>query len=260
MQRLLRHFRTLTRVALLVTLLPLTARAADYTDLWWTPAEPGWGVNVIQSDTFMFLTFFIYGADNKPTWYSAQLSPDAQGAYSGGLYLTAGTYYANPWNTADSVPAQQVGTAQFRPNATNFHQATLTYVVTGVGTVVKAIERQALTTIALGGSYTGGLAGVQLGCNGGAYRRNYDLAVTQASGVVTLDFTFPTYSCRLMGTLEQHGSLYTVPSAQYTCSNGFAATATLPELKATAQGIEGQWTAPLGGGCSENAYFSAVLL
>ena len=58
----------------LVLLATPAARAADYTDLWWNPAESGWGVNVVQSDTFMFLTFFIYGQDGKPTWYSASLT------------------------------------------------------------------------------------------------------------------------------------------------------------------------------------------
>ena len=50
--------------------------------------EGGWGVNVVQSDDFLFLTFFIYGADNKPTWYTAQLTLDASGNYNGKLYAT----------------------------------------------------------------------------------------------------------------------------------------------------------------------------
>jgi hypothetical protein len=39
-----------------------------------------------------------------------------------------------------------------------------------------------------------------------------------------------------------------------------SSSADLAEIKATAQGIEGRWTAPIDGGCTENAYFSAVLL
>ena len=252
-------------VAAFLWCAPRVAQAADYTDLWWIPVESGWGVNVVQSDNFLFLTFFIYGADNKPTWYTAQLTLDATGAYSGGLYANAGTYYALPWNTGDAIPGQQVGSAAFKPNSTNAYQATLTYVVNGVGTVTKAVERQTLTAINLGGSYAGGLTGAQTGCSAaGTYRNTYDLQVTQTSaGATTFTFAFPTYACTLTGTVVQHGTQYTMSGAAYECTqNGqtvLTATANLAELKATAQGIEGRWTAPLSGGCTENAYFSAVL-
>src|SRR5437879_13604935 len=87
-------------VATLLAFASPSARAADYTDLWWVPAESGWGVNVVHTDNFMFLTFFIY-QDRKPTWYSAALSLDSTGTFTGGLYATTGTDYAQPWNTAD---------------------------------------------------------------------------------------------------------------------------------------------------------------
>ena len=143
---------------------PGAALAADYTDIWWTPSESGWGMNVIQSENFMFVTFFIYGADHKPTWYTADLSLDSSGAYSGSLYATTGTYYALPWSTGDAT-AQQVGSASFRPSTSNTYQATMTYVVSGVGTVVKAVERQTLTAITIGGLYTGGMSASQTNCN-----------------------------------------------------------------------------------------------
>ena len=264
-----RRLRLLARAAAFaaaLSLAPGAARAANYTDLWWTPAESGWGVNIVQSDVFMFVTFFIYGPDNKPTWYTAQLSQDAQGVYSGGVYLTGGTYYQNAWNPNDAPAAQVVGNAQFRPSTANAYQATLTYVVNNAPPVVKAIERQTLTPINLNGSYTGGLAGVQSACSSsGSYRNTYDLQVTQStSGTATFSFAFPTYSCTLSGALILHGSQYTMTGAEYKCTqNGntvVSTSANLAEIKATAQGIEGRWTAPVAGGCTENAYFSAVLL
>jgi hypothetical protein len=48
-----------------------TSFSADLTDLWWNESESGWGVNVIQQQDTLFLTFFVYGPDNAPTWYSA---------------------------------------------------------------------------------------------------------------------------------------------------------------------------------------------
>ena len=86
------------------------AHAANYTDIWWNPAQSGWGVNLVQSDQFIFATFFIYGAAKQPTWVTANLVKDASGAFTGPVYLTTGTYYGSPWNPAD-VTAASVGTA-----------------------------------------------------------------------------------------------------------------------------------------------------
>jgi hypothetical protein len=181
-----------------------TARAADYTDLWWIPAESGWGVNVVHTDNFMFLTFFIYGQDHKPTWYSADLLLDASGAFTGGLYATTGTYYVQPWNTGDVGAAQQVGNASFRPSTTNTYEATLIYVVDGVGTVTKAVSRLPLTPPIIGGQYTGGISALQTSCNNsgsnGAYKLTYDLQVAQSNaGAATFTFKYANYSCSLLG-------------------------------------------------------------
>src|SRR5215468_1975894 len=91
--RRLAMFFSIVILGLMVS-LPRPARAADFTDLWFDRDESGWGVNIVQSDTFLFVTFFIYGKGNSPTWYTAQLTANGQGAYTGGLYLTQGTYYA----------------------------------------------------------------------------------------------------------------------------------------------------------------------
>ena len=255
-------------VSLAILASPI-ACAADYTDLWWVPAESGWGVNVVQSDNFLFLTFFIYGQDHKPTWYTADLVLDSNGVFTGGLYATTGSYYAAPWSTADVGAPQQVGTAFFMPSSTNAYEATLTYVVDGVGTVTKAITRQSLTAPTIGGAYTGGISALQTSCSNsgsnGAYKASYDLQVTQTpAGAATFTFTYPTYVCTLSGTLSLHGRQYTMPGATYKCVQGgntlFSGSANLAEIVATAQGIEGTWIANTGGGCREAAQFSAVLL
>lgn len=74
----------------------LGAVAADHTDIWYAPAEPGWGVNLVQSDNFIFATFFVYSQNGSPTWYTAQLTWDGARMYSGGLYATGGTWFATP--------------------------------------------------------------------------------------------------------------------------------------------------------------------
>lgn len=263
------HLFSAAVVATLLAFASPAIRAADYTDLWWNPAESGWGVNVVQTDNFMFLTFFIYDQDNKPTWYTAGLVLDATGAFSGGLYATTGPYYAQPWNPNDSGAAQLVGSVSFRPSSANAYQATLIYVVNGVGTVTKTVERQPLTPPTIGGQYTGGLSAAQTNCNNssnnGAYKATYDLQVTQTTaGVATFTFSYPTYACTLSGTLALHGRQYVIFGAEYKCvQNGttvFSGSADMSEIVATAQGVEGRWNAAIGSGCRESAQFSAVLL
>lgn len=240
------------------------ARAANYTDIWFVPAESGWGVNVVQSDNFMFLTFFIYGADGKPTWYAGNLSWNGN-VYTGGLFLTQGTYFAAPWNPG-AYGAQQVGTATFQPS-TQSDQAILSYTVNGVGTVTKSIERQTLTTIALGGSYAGGQAGSLANCanpsDDETYFDKYSLSVTQAAdNTATFTFTYDSgNTCTISGMLEPHGQLYRMTNATYQCSGqslNYSVLATVDEVRAASQGVEGQFHATIPGACLESARFSAV--
>jgi hypothetical protein len=243
------------------------AGAVDYTDIYYIPAESGWGVNIVQSDNFLFVTFFIYGADNKPTWYTAQLTLDASGNYNGTLYATTGTFYAMPWKTSDQTTAP-VGTASFQP--TSAYTAKLIYTVTTpaalAATVTKLIQRQALTAITIGGTYVGGQSGAYSGCtntsNNGGYSDFFNLQVNQSTnGSVTFNFTYEgSLTCTMSGTLTQFGQLYTMPTTAYTCSDGLNTNASMTEIKATSLGIEGRLAAPsVGGGCREDATFSGVL-
>jgi hypothetical protein len=241
------------------------ATAADNTDIWYNPAEPGWGVNLVQSDNFIFATFFIYGQNGSPTWYTAQLTWDGVRMYTGSLFATTGTWFATPWQSGN-LSVVQAGTASFEPSSLGAHLGTLVYTVNGVATVTKSIERQTLTTIVLGGSYTGGQSGTYSGCanaaDNRAYTDRYDLEVTHlASGNATFQFKYSaSLTCTLSGVLEQHGQQYRIPIATYQCSDGVNTAATLSEIKATAQGIEGRMSAASAtGSCREDAQFSAVL-
>jgi hypothetical protein len=259
----------LKRLFLALLLLAAAGRAAavDYTDIWYIPAEAGWGVNVVQSDTFMFITFFIYGADGKPTWFTGQVNQDSSsGNFNGTLYSTTGTYYLSPWTGFSGGPA---GTVSFQPLGP--YNAKLIYTVTGVGTVTKFIQRQNLTLITVGGAYSGAQSGTYSNCSmstsNGPYRDFFDLQVTQlpdptgvTDGTVTFAFTYTNFSCTVSGTLVLQGQLYSVPVASYQCSDGLMTPAAMTEIKATAQGVEGRFSAPsVGGNCREDAQFSSVL-
>jgi len=257
---------------LLLCLFLLTAvtaaRATDYTDLYFVATEPGSGYNVVQSENFIFITFFIYGPDKRPTWYTAQLSdPNSTGNFNGPLYATMGTFDGSPYSMIDSSIVQ-VGTASFQP--TSPYTAKLVYIVTSppnlAATVTKLIQRQTLTVITLGGTYFGGQAGAYSGCsnagNNGPYTDGFNLQVTQlTSGNVTFQFDYGSgLSCTLSGTLVQYGQLYTVPTTTYLCSDGLNTNAAMSEIKATSLGIEGRFAASdVGGGCREDATFGGPL-
>ena len=256
----------LATLALAFLIIPLQAAATDYTDIWYLPSESGWGVNMVQSNSFIFATFFVYGSGNQPTWYTAQMMSDANGNFAGNLYSTVGTYLGAPWDPTKLV-VTPAGTASFVP--LNAYQGTLSYSIASGPMVTKSIQRQTLTPIALGGNYIGGIEGAYTSSGGtcpvaGGYTDTYSVQVSQpGDGTASFQFTFNSGSpsCTLSGTLVPYGQLYTIPNASYQCSDGLNTSARVDQIKATAQGIEGVYSAPsVGSNCSEAATFSAVLL
>jgi len=248
---------------LLMTLFLLTAAAqaaaTDYTDIWYNPQEGGWGMNLVQSDSFMFLTFFIYGADSQPTWFVGQVALDASNNFNGTLYSTTGTYYIMPW-AGDAVTT--AGTVSFQPLSP--YTAQLVYTVNGVGTVTKTVQRQPLTPSAISGNYSGGLVLAQSQCaNSGSGTLNMNTSITQPLnnvGATTIGMARADgLTCNFTGQLTQWGKLYQMQNATYTCSNGRATSANVDELSLTTHGIQGSWSAFVEGGCVETGVFDAVV-
>ncbi|MEO8345391.1 MAG: hypothetical protein ABI607_06825 [Betaproteobacteria bacterium] len=242
-----------------------SSRAVDYTDIWYAVGEDGWGVNLVQSDTFIYGTFFIFGADKKPTWITATLVWDGTSKYVGPIYTYFGSYYAGPWNSTDHVESQ-VGTASFTPDTNNSTLGALAYAVSGVGTVTKSLQRLTLTSIPIAGTYIGGQTGAYTGCTNSGdnsfYTDTFTLQTSQSANIASLNFSYNglNESCTLAGALNQNGSLHSIPTATYKCDKGLNTGVAIRDIKITAQGIEGSLSAPdVGGGCREDARFSAVL-
>jgi hypothetical protein len=241
---------------LLATALP--AGATDYTDIWWNPAESGWGVNLAQNGNFIFATFFIYGPEKTPTWYTGHLQEDATGNFTGSLYATTGPWFGAVPFDPNQVGISQVGTATFQPNAAD--TGMLTYNVASMQ-VTKSIQRQTLVPIALVGNYVGGIAFTESSCTNSANNNREtapaNLLVTQtgANIQVTIDF-FGVSSCSFTGPATQSGQLMAFPAA-YSCSTGGKTTANVYELRATSLGVEGRWRANAGG-CVEDGQFGGV--
>jgi hypothetical protein len=263
----------LKQFILIVALLISAARAdaLEYTDVYYNPAEDGWGMFLVQSDTTQFLALFIYGADNKPTWYTGVLEQDAAGNSSGPLYATTGTHFALPWNPSQ-FSYGTAGTVSFQP--TDPYHARVSYTLTAGPTITKTVQRQTLTPYRLAGNYSGSASGTQSGCvdpgnNDTHLRATYDLAVTQNGDVgATLKFSFVDVQnngivCTAQGPMTHLGRLHKLPAANFSCVGPGAIpgtnTVVIDSLHPTDQGIEGRLTGPIGAGCVLNLSFAAVL-
>ena len=113
--------------------------SVNYTDLWWNPREPGWGVAITQQRATMFLAWFVYNNSQQPMWYVATCNVSAAGnTCSGPLYRTTGPPAGSSFDSS-RVRAFEAGTITV--TFTGPDDGTLTYTVDGV-TGTKAITRQ----------------------------------------------------------------------------------------------------------------------
>jgi hypothetical protein len=201
-----------------------TSATTDASDIWWSPSEPGWGMQLVNTGTFIFATVFIYGTDGKPTWITGELSLGTNFTFTGPTYANTGPYYGGPWNSA-LVTQRQVGTMTFVLDSVDTGQ--LSYTVDGVA-VTKAVERQFLTQDSYAGNYLGTVYLATTGCTNAASNVKSSVAgalsITQSAAATTV--TFPIAgngSCTLNGTYTQHGRMGRV-DGPYTCTNGEAGT------------------------------------
>jgi hypothetical protein len=124
----------------------ITAPIYDYSDMWWTPGESGWGLSLTQhASTNLFAAWFVYGSDGHPIWYvlpsgiwSMNVGLGTLNTYSGQVYRTSGPYYGGQFLPANVV-VTPVGTAQL--TFSDYSHGTFTYTIEGVSGS-KAIERQ----------------------------------------------------------------------------------------------------------------------
>ena len=219
-----------------------SATITNFSDLWWTPSESGWGANVTQQADLMFVTFFVYGFNGQPTWYSALLiaqgqQPDGSTLFTGNLYQSTGPYFGGSFSV-QPVVTTHVGSASFRGFSTN--DATLTWVIGNVS-VVKDVERLTLRADNYGGQYIGGTSDITSNCT--LPSRNNLL--TEESGVFTvthvgsvMEIRSPT--CTYTGTHTQQGQISRL-DGNYTCTNGATGESTFFDLRVEPGGLSGRY-------------------
>lgn len=269
-----RFLRLLSATLAAAAVLPAaaTTHSTDYTDLWYWPAESGWGVNVIQQGDIVFATFFVYANDGSARWYSVSegrsvASNPGQNMFTGALYETRGTFYGSPWG---GVSAQaQVGTATFTFNSPT--TGTLQYSVNGVN-VTKSIVRQTWRGNTLTGNYLGGFTANSTNCR--APITNGPVTASGALIVGHSNFFNPTFRiefqngagqpsiCTFTGQYAQEGKLGRVSAGTWSCqitgsSNPPAGTFTLTQIEANTNGITARFNA-VDQNCTYDGYFGGL--
>ena len=127
------------RRLLLVLLLPLALPAAaqavpatDYTDMWWNPAESGWGVSFVQHPSNQVYAVWYTYDPREPDPATGQFKPlwivmaggtwTSPTSISGAVYVTNGRPFSQPGSDTVVTP---VGTFAF--NFSSASTGTFTY-------------------------------------------------------------------------------------------------------------------------------------
>jgi hypothetical protein len=234
-----------------------STNTTEITDMWFDPAESGWGVNIILQKDVAFMTFFVYDTNQNPVWYTAELRYQGPFVWSGALYATRGPWFGGPFPPA-SVTIRQAGTASFSVSANDYNRATLTYVVDGVS-VIKSLQRQTWTFENYSGQYAGGYSIRATGCvpssQNGIQEIVGFLGVTQSGTSISISLSASPISCSFSGTYSQKGKLGRLDGT-YSCTDGTQGSFFVYDMTPTVNGFNGravgqnqycQWAGYVGG-------------
>jgi hypothetical protein len=110
----------------------------NYQDLWWNPAESGWGVNIAHQGDTLFATWYTYDAHGNGLWLSmSNTAKSGASTYSGPVLRASGPPFDSAWDSS-KVKLAQVGEATFSFDAAG--RGTFRYSVDGVSQA-KSIQR-----------------------------------------------------------------------------------------------------------------------
>jgi hypothetical protein len=223
-----------------------SATLTNFSDLWWMPSQSGWGLNVAQQDDLMYLTFYVFGRDSQPTWYTALVVHQGTQAngdelFAGPMFRSTGPSHAGPYDPA-LVQTASVGQAQFR--ATSTTTASLSYQINDVNgpiSTTRAIERFQLREDNLGGRYLGGTSDVTSHCqpaanNGFVSEESGPFTVVHVGTLVEIRGPRCTY----VGHRQQTGQVSRI-EADYSCSDGAHGQVVFFDVRVEPGGLSGRY-------------------
>lgn len=234
------------------------SQTPDYSDLWFNPEDPGWGVSVTHGASTLFVVLFQYDSAGKPTWYVAPdvrlrpsvcqpvfTDPDCFPMFRGALYATT-----KPAGSGTGV--SEVGTLTFESSFHALHRARLTYVVNGA-TFTRDIERQSNATENLSGTFIGAASGSSqcASLRPVATPATYSVQHTPASGQVLITEVAGGRSCEYRGTYVQQGRVGAIAGTSGQCSDGTTFTRfSAREVRVSTGSLSMHMTAVSSNGCS----------
>jgi hypothetical protein len=240
------------------------ASSTDFTDLWWDPAESGWGLNIAHQAETIYITLYVYGATTRATWYSATLhfaGSDASGSlvYTGDLFEATGPWFGGVLFDPGLVTIRRAGDATFR--GTSVDTGTLSYSVDGI-VVDKAIERFTLALMNLSGEYIGGIVQTNFNCMSPALNGTLEdaafISVVHTGTNVDITTSSTRRTCTYRGTYAQAGRMGNINDGSFTCSDGAAGTFAAFEINASTSGLLARFFGT-GDGCSFNGDIAGAL-
>ena len=238
-----------------------TSANTDLSDIWFNPNESGWGMQMVNTGTFVFATVYVFGTDRKPTWMTGQLRKTvaAQTTYSGPLFVTNG-----PWFGGPAIPPavnREAGTMTFV--LTSVRTGQLSYSVDGVP-VSKAVQRQTLTFDNYNGEYVATLTQTSAGCSfpgdNGSFTSGLTVKIAQSGQSMTVDTKYADgSSCSFSGTYSQLGRMGQ-NSGSYACTCGEVGTMTFFEMNNVPYMFTARMQASSSNnGCNTEAELSGVI-
>lgn len=216
----------------------------DLTDLWWNANESGWGVTATHQREVVFLAFFVYGTDNRPTFYTGQTSYVGQSStgaliFSGQMYQTSGPWLGTFFDP-NSVTIRRVGDVTFTAFVDS---ATLNYSVDGTF-VTKALTRQTFRNNDLTGSYAGVFRQTSSGCsnpaNNGTVENVVGVSITNSATTFAMTTNGNGSVCNYVGNYRQGGRMGS-STGTYTCP-GISGSYDMIEMEANPSGITARFS------------------
>jgi hypothetical protein len=117
--------------------------AGNFSDMWSSPAESGWGMSIVQHTSTsgqLFAVWFTYDTNNHPMWFMMSGGSWSGNVFTAAVYQTSGPSYTAASFDPNNVHVNPAGTATLTFADTN--NGTFAYTVNGV-TGTKDISRLA---------------------------------------------------------------------------------------------------------------------
>jgi hypothetical protein len=217
----------------------------DLSDLWWNSSESGWGVTATHQREIVFLSFYVYGIDNRPTFYVSETiyagqAPSGALIFSGQMIQTTGPWLGATFNP-NLVTRTPVGTVTFTAFV---DAATLSYSVNGT-VVTKELTRFTFRNNDLSGSYAGVFNETYSACmspsQNGTVESGAVVTMVNSANALTMTTNQNGFVCNFSGNYRQSGRMGS-STGTYVCP-GVSGTYDMLEIEANTLGITARYTA-----------------